>query len=143
MKSTKFLAKLKVEAVSNLLKIISNIILMSNNFTFTLQTTSLRHLLLFHDNRFAESQELLFYLFNVKMRHLTLTNTSMYFKSNPSSIEDMMTLIHDPKFEEKLRHAKSNPTSKAATDLVQRLKKHLCRSSSRLPFTSFERNLRG
>jgi hypothetical protein len=126
---------------SNLLKSFPTLFLIPNNFTFTLQTTSLRHLLLFHDNRFAESQELLFYLFNVKMRHLTLSNTSMYVKSNPSSIEDVMALINDPNFEEKLRHAKSNPNSKAAKDLVQRLKRHLCRSSSRLPFTSFERNL--
>jgi hypothetical protein len=71
--------------------------------------------------RFADDHNFTFYCFNVRQRHGAIHGVNAAVRSNPTAIAGFADMLRDPAFMQRLQLAATNPSSPAASTLLQQL----------------------
>ena len=86
-----------------------------------LSPQEMEHLLLQHTNAAATNRELLFYLFDCKARHRVIKNLATKVKKDPGAFNSYAKLINSVEFKELVKEANQDPSSKAASQVMQQV----------------------
>jgi hypothetical protein len=103
-------------------------------FTTVPSHEELRHLFLQADNRAADDDEFAMYMWNARARADVCAGVVRGWRTNPRLFGQIRQLADDPNILSRLEHAKANPSSQNAQDLLRQLRPVLMATSARVQF---------
>ena len=95
--------------------------------------------LLFYDRRFATNRNFIFHHFNQEMRRQTNRNVSLRVDRKDPRTAELMELVNEDGFKNKLQHAVENPNSKEAVDIKKKVLPLVKILGSKVKWSPFER----
>lgn len=100
-----------------------------------LSTTVIRHMMFQFNNRIADCHRLIFILFDQLQKHAVARIMSARVKNDPTSMKTLGSLIKDPHFLSRLRHASTHPNTEYARKILKQFSSHITLASSKVPFS--------
>ena len=98
-----------------------------------------RQLFLYHDNRFSKNNTIIFHVANIIMRHAVNRSVHAGIKAKPEAFAAFKKEMASPTFQGELENARTNPRSREAGKLIQRLMRFITMSGVKIPWSPEER----